>query len=598
MSTVTFALMTQDGHSHAYTLTAAIGPEWQRKWCVIDEGVVGLGVHVYFRSLPNGDTQLGVRFSNGCTRSDGTGFKGRLYYSSLTLQVDGVTIRVVSDGLHCFPPRAILERRYTIHGGQAVRGWDYGDVSIPSPAPAFGPAREALPPVDRTHYAQAFETMNLQLHGALEAGTKLTLYPWGTNGPAPAIDLRTDALGPWMPDGYPEAGAPAGYGIDLAFGWSQTTEELDFASMAHECAMDRNPVAAYDIDTGAQITCTDWANNYLAHGQLVGSKLELPAFLQGTYGQFFYANANQGSSPYQAALEGYQPDNSEHVVRAMRRACALVGWANDPMALDDLTALFEYHRTLWFGDRADDKTHASDGSYVPPSLSALSYFVALNGPHGAPVLRSFGWMMTLGAWANAPKTWAQKAIDTYLGMCDKFGIPQREAHTPYIPAGWLGTQHFHSAYIHHGAWTLSRAAGWRESDVLAMIDRWRSYVLNARGMPLQERPDGPGSFGPPKWIFTQGPQGEVPQLTTASTSGGGFQEGVLAVLGHGAQSALETNAAAGGLGHDEVTQRMLTSGLGVDLPAARIGAKLTQMRSHTGDQQGFAAYWAALEATT
>lgn len=592
MTTIECILKTQDGVEHLASVSSplSIKGDWSKRWLVLD-GL--LGCHIYARLAPDGSTQLGVRFSNGLTRPDGTGFKGRLYYQSLAVTVDGVTVSVVPSGAHVFQPRGILERRYTISGRNVDRHWTYDSTVFPLPSKPFGPAREALPPVNRTHYAQVFESMTVQLDNAIHAGVKTTLYPWGSNGPAPAIDLRTNALGPFMPDGYPEAGAPAGYGIDCSVGWEQCVEALDFAAMAHECAMDRNPIACYSIDTGEPIACTDWATNYLAHPQLAkgepapqNMKSELPAFLVGDYNTFHYPNANTGACSYLQALEAYQPDNTEHVVRAMRRACALVGWADDPMARDDLRMLFEHHRTMGFGDRPDDKTHSTDGSYVPASLSALAYYIALNPGHGAPVLRSFGWMMQLGAWGGAPASWSTRMIDTYLGMCDRFGIPQREAHTPYIPQGWLGTQGFHSAYIHLGAWTLSRAAGWRESDVLATIDRWRSYVLNARGMPLQERLDGPGSFGPPKWIYTQSPTAEVGQLVTANTSGGGFQEGVLAVLGKATLSATAF----------ETANRLLTSGLGIDLPAPRLGSKLTQMRNHTGDQQAFAAYWAALEA--
>lgn len=589
MTTLRVTLATPDGLNHVHFSQLA-----PKSWNVIPD--TGIGLHAYSLPTTDGSTKLGIRLSNGTVRPDGTGFLGRLYYTSLTVEVDGHVIWTAGSGPHVFPPRGILERRFTIRdgvGGPAVtRGWSYPSMDFAGP---FGPARELLPPVDRAHYVQLFASMNPQFANALVAGSKCTLYPFGHNGPAPTIDLQTTALGPFHPDGYPDPGAPAGYGIDASVGWEQCVEALVFADMAHECAMDRNPIACFDEATGEPIACTDWSSNYLAHPQLAkgepapqAMKSELPAFLVGTYDTFHHPNANAGSCPYQAALEAYQPDNAEHVIRAMRRACALVGWAQDPMAADDLRMLFEHHRTMSFGDRADDKTHSTDGSYVPASLSALSYYVALNPGHGAPVLRSFGWMMALGAWGNAPKSWSVRAIDTYLAMADRFGIPQREAHPPYIPPGYKGTQGFHSALIHLGAWTLSRAAGWREVDVLATIDRWRSYVLNGRQMPLQERPDGPGSYGPPKWIYTEQANVDLPGLTTVNTSGLGFQEHVLAVLGRAAQSCVD------GVGAWNA-QRFLTSGLGADLPAARIGAKLAQMRAHTGDQSQYAAYWAMLE---
>lgn len=548
-----------------------------------------LGVHAY-----QDGPRVGVRFSNGCTRPDGTGFLGRLYYTSLSILWNGKVIWTTGEARHVFPPRGMLGRRFTIQAdGTATRGWKHAGVT-PSTSPLFGPALEMLPPVNRAHYAQAFGAMNAQLASALAAGKRLTLYPWGSSGPAPAIDLRTDALGPFMPDGFPDPGAPAGYGIDASVGWEQCDEALDFAALAHECAMDRNPVACFDLNTGEPIACTDWASNHLAHGQLATgeagvqkNKLELPAFLVGDYSSYRYPNANFGACAYGPALESYQPDNNEHVIRAMRRACALVGWAHDPMALDDLRMLFEHHRTMTFGDRLDDKTHATDGSYVPPSLSALSFYCALNPGRGAQVLRSFGWVMMLGAWAGAPKSWSVRALDCYLAMCDKFGLPQREPHYPYIPTGYKGTQHFHSVLIHRGAWMLARVADWRVADVRATIDRWQQSVLLNRALPLQARP-GSTVYGPPKWIYTEGPSGEFPGLSPQLTNEGGFQEHVLALVGGHAQTYLEANDFDG-------ARRELLSCLGVEQPTSTLTAKLTQMRSHTGDQSQYGPYWAMLE---
>lgn len=590
MTTFQFLLATPDGHRHVQHFDAlgflALTDQWQRKWFTFD-GL--LGCHVYARQHGT-DLQVGIRFSNGCTRANGQGFQGRLYYNALGFSVDGVQIALAQGGGHVFPPRGILERRFTISAGTVQRGWSHADVQIPNPAPPFGPAGELLPPVDRARYAHVFGSMLQPLRHAIRSGLPCTLYPWGTNGPAPAIDLRSGAFGPFHPDGFPDAGAPAGYGIDLAFGWEQCVEALDFAAMHHECIMDRNPVAAYDLDTGRQIHCEDWASNYLAHGQLLmgepypqTQKLELPAFMQGTYQNFHYGNANHGTSNYQAALEGYQPDNTEHVVRAMRRACALVGWSGDPMAADDLTALFEYHRTLFYGDRLDDKTHPDyPGQWVPQSLSKLAYQVALNPGHGAAILRDFGWMAMLGAWANAPVAWSDKMVDTYLAMCDKFGIPQRYGDPAYMPAGWSGTQHFHSAIIHNGMWVLAKYAKWRTDDVRVTIDRWQQHVLENRAMPFAQRADTVGVWGPPKWILTAGPTGEVPELSTANTEGGGFQEHVLAALGRQAQGAPNPAAA-------------LTAGLGIGVPCSTLADKLAQMRAQTGDLGQTAHYWGALE---
>ena len=602
MSIFRITLVEQDGTTHTATLDAMPTqfPNWSKQWTTVDQL---LGIHVYGRSWPKGAIEWSVRVSNGCVRKDGTGWKGRLYYRSLTITADDVMLYQVGDGQHVFPPRAMFERTFVAIGSDRdevaqILGFEY--VNFPTPSAPFGPARESLAPVDRAHYAAIYQSMMPQLSQARANGSPLTQYPFGSNGPAPSIDLRSWGMGPFHPDGFPESAAPAGYGIDLAFGWSQTRQELQYAALAHEAAMERSPICAFDMDTGETIACTDWANNHLAHYQnLRGepypmtSKNDLPAFLDGDDSNYHYRNANVGTSPYRTQLEAYFPDDTAHCVRAIRRAAALAGWAGDRMAQDDLHALFEYHRTMGYGDRADDKIKADyKGQYVPPSLSYLQASVNASPGRGWNVDRAFGWMLHLGAWGKAPPTWSQRMIDTYLAIGDEFGLPQREAHDPYIPPGWLGTQHFHSVLIHVGAWTLARASGYRESDVYARIVTWARNVLKNRQLPLEPRPDGPGSFGPPKWIFTHGPNGDVPNLTTANSAGAngpaGFQEHVLALLGRAAMTDLDAQDVAG-------ARSMLACGLGVGLPSGTLPDKMAQIASFAGDMGQYAHYWAALE---
>lgn len=613
MTQFTFTLVTQDRAQHTAVIDVEPQDAWQRRWVTIDGGL--LGIHLYVSLDTTFDLRVGVRISNGCTRKDGTGFRGRVYYTSIMVRAGDLSLFSVEPGLHVFPPRAIIERRVTLHKdtGVVTNGWRYDD-DLYINTEHFGPAHELLPPVNRAHYAQAFGAMVPQLRDALNRGVRRTLYPWGVNGPAPAIDLRTDALGPFLPDGYPDPGAPAGYGIDACIGWEQCIEAVNFASMAHQCSMDRNPVACYDIDTGEIITCTDWTWNHLAHGQVATgefgaqqNKIELPAFLIGDFSNYHYSNANGGACSYQSALEEYQPDNNEHLIRALRRACILADYVNDPMAQDDINAVFEHHRTLTFGDRGDDivgsqpalgggftlfyangtTAHAASVPYIHPSLSKLTYYAGVNPGHGAQVLRSFGWVMMFGAWAGAPASWLKRAIDAYIAICDRFGLAQREAHLPFIPAGWQGTQHFHTVLIHIGAWTAARCSGYRTDDVRNTIDRWQQFVLSNRTLPLQQRP-GSTVYGPPKWIFTQGPHGEVPALAANLTNEGGFQEHVLALVGRHAQTYLNA-------GDSEGAKRELISGLGLEVACGSLAAKLSQMRSHTGDQNQYASYWAALE---
>ena len=215
--------------------------------------------------------------------------------------------------------------------------------------------------------------------------------------------------------------------------------------------------------------------------------------------------------------------------------------------------------------------------------------------------RGFGWMIGVATYAasrgdSIAAKWLSRALQAYSLAIDSAGVAQREYHAPYMPSGIQGTQHFHTAITHAAAIRAAIYLAVEKGDpapletVLADVEVWAGTAFANPSMPLQERADGPGTFGPPKWWWRwKDGVGEL-RATLANSSGPdtGFQEHCLAVLGLAAQACEK-------LGRVDDVAGFLTDGLGVGAPAISLAAKLSSILSYRHDLGQEASYASAIQ---
>lgn len=641
-ATIQTALAIPGAPAQTATLTlpqSAIG-RWRKAFeAMRDASRHSLGVHVYSQRLNGGAYQLGVRWSNGLMKSNGTGFCGRIFFDALSLQVSGDedliivpeqragmffdvatgAMYVAKGGGHYFPPRGVLERRFllipksmpvadvTKLRDQAL-GFKGTRISPPGGKP-WGPARERMPTVNEVHYGNLFRGGAAQAKSLLASGQPGSVR-LGPSGTWAQLDLRKGALGPWIPDGDPQAGAPAGYEIEIAVAWPQVAEALELSAMAHECSMARNAIAWNDIDTGEQLGCHDWQSSESGRPVATPRGLIMPAFLNAA--RTDYPNFNFGSSPYQSALDGYSSDDSEHVRRADDDGESLAFTAGDPMATDDLGMLFEHHRAMILNDRADAlptlqaQTQAGwskglDGlplqgtpgaipGHISPqgSVSWIGYqsltrdvvsIAAKPNRGSARFLRQWGWTLDLGVF-RYELTFCRKMVGTYLNAVDGVGVAFREYHPPYLPAGVQGAQMFHEMIDKAAAIRACRMIGdpILTDRVLDTIRLWAAKVLlnpNCKDA---------------KWVHRQRADGsEIDPITAADHGPERMSEHILCVLGLAALCEIE--------GFDEAAgEYFLKAGLTVDWPHATIAQRLAWIQAKTADLSQYSSYAAAAEA--
>lgn len=528
-----------------------------------------LGVHVYWRS--EGAASLGVRcvLSNAIVRANGTGFCGEIVYNSLrmlilkddkTLDTSYAALQMVpvagttggsvvdfvvpASGGHFFPARASFMRHLLLvpHGADvraeltAAANRAFGERV----SEAFGPDAFEFPPLDSASGA-AFALRAAMAAQRLTLGLAVRVPNIGGSGEAPLLDMRVGVVGPFCPDDDPDGGAPAGYKINPTVGWQDCPGAAVLAEYGLMGSLSRDRLACYDMQ-GEPLSPRSWTNRDLAYWiTLPNGESELKAFVVWDGARYVYKqfNAGQfpvGSCPYRGVLEGYRRRNTEHLIRGVDDAMLLAG-RTSAFAMDYLSMAHRAYRHFEWSDRSDDKIHPDyPGQWVPPTLSGFVDGMPLH--RGSPRMnRDFGWMLYLGAWAvwagdDEAREWIDNALGGYLRGCDANGIPQRQYHVPYMPSGVRGTQHFHTALVHNGALLAARVLSSRATRrVLELVALWRESVLSNPTMPLQSRLDSPGSMGPPKWIFTERGGLDIAPLNAVDTSGGGFQEHVLAVLG-------------------------------------------------------------------
>jgi len=617
--------------SATITLPQSSVGRWRKSFAALRDATRhSLGIHVYSRRWNGGGWELAVRWSNGLMKRNGTGFCGRIFFDSLSLQVSGDEDLIIvpeqragsffnaatgaafvaSGGGHYFPARGVLERRFllvpkTMPVAEVTKLRDlalgFKAVRIPPPGgKPWGPALERMPTVNEAHYGNLFRQGAQQARTLLASGQPGSVR-LGPSGTWAQLDLRRGALGPWIPDGDPTAGAPAGYEIEIAQGWQQVVESIELSAMAHECSMARNPLAWNDVDTGEQLSCHDWASSEAGRPVVTPRGLIMPAFLNSAKND--YPTFNLGSSPYQAVLDGYASEDGEHSIRAEDDAKVLSFTAGDPMAQDDIGMLFQHHRAMIFNDRADALPTLSaqmqagwskgfDGKTLSPSspqgsvswigyqsLTRDSYTLATNPKHGsARMLRHFGWTLDLGL-NSGERTFSTGMVANELNAVDSCGIGFREYHTPYIPAGVQGAQMFHE-------W-IDKAAVVRACRMLGdpiLMDRALASVRLCATKTLLN-PDCKDA----KWVYRErADHTEIDPITAGDHGPERMSEHILCVLGLAALSELDR-------GDRVAAQWFLEAGLSVDVPHATIAQRLAWIQQKTADISQYASWAAAAE---
>ncbi len=598
---ITTTLRIPQGTDFSATVTLPTGAtrRWKKAHGVLrDSGERhALGVQVYFRAVGNGALELAVRWHNGLVQPTGPSiFCGRIYFDELWIRCGDPDLSLIAEqragalydpnsgrlyvahgGKHVFRPRGIMERRFLLAPkamsqaevkGLISRQLGFRGVRLKANGEEWGPAREPVCSINRQHYSQVFGGAAARLAGQVVQGMKGRIY--GPNN-WPLADI-TGAFGPYVLDGDPQPGAPAGYEIDLSCGgWMQTAEALELASIQHECSMARNPIAAYDIDTGEPISCHDWSSSESGRPQIMANgKLELPIFCKpgGSYPNF-----NTGSCPYQQALENYSADDLEHVIRAADDAMQLAYTAGDAMALDDLRMMFEHHRSFTFNDRSDAMQVSWSG--YSSLTKDLKLFAANPHQGNGRFLRQWGWMLTLGVFVREA-TFCRKMIECALLARDACGILERRTHPEMANGRVSGTQHFHTM-IDWAA--VLRAARFLDDPVvtdrvLDAVSLWRDRVL--KQWPIR------------KWLGRPNPAAAV---QAGDWYGGPFIEHCLVVIGLAAQCEIDA-------GNDGEAKDWLDAGLKIGTPHADLAARLQWLNGVTGDMSQVASYKAAIEDMT
>lgn len=635
--TTRLAMPGVPAHSAAITVPQSVVGRWRKSFRAMREGGVdgaqhSLGWHVYSKRWVPGAYEFGIRWNAGLIRKNGTGFVGRVFFDSLSLEVGGdENLILVPDpranafydaatgayfvahgGGHMVPARGLIELRilavpktWTPAMIANLRAMSLGFRAVripPAGTKPWGPALERMPNVNRSWYASLFGQGVAQARALIGSGAigDVRLGPSGTWA---QLNLQSGALGPYFPDGYTVAGAPAGYEIELGVGWQQVPESLELSSIAHMASMSRNPVAWCDLDTGEQLGCHDWQSSESGRPVTSPVGLVMPAFLNAA--RTDYPNFNAGSCAYRGALEAYAIEDSEHSVRAADDAKNLAFSAGDAMALDDLAMLFEHHRAMVFNDRSDALpslsaqhnagwTKGFDGLPLGPnspqgSVSWIGYQsltrdlvqLVANPHHGsARELRQWGWTLDLG-WCRQDRAFCGKMAQTHLLARDSCGVAFREYHVPYIPQGIQGAQMFHEMIDKAALLRACRMIGdpILTDNVLDVVRLWATKVL------LNP------TCRDAKWVYRQRADGsEIDPITAADHGPEFMSEHILAVLGLAALCELDAGDTASAM-------FFLNAGLGVDVPHATLSQRLAWIKAKTADLSQYASYQAAIEAS-
>jgi hypothetical protein len=118
---------------------------------------------------------------------------------------------------------------------------------------------------------------------------------------------------------------------------------------------------------------------------------------------------------------------------------------------------------------------------------------------------------------------------------------------------------------------------------------WRERIVKRPDLN-QQRADTAGVWGTAKWLYEIRPDGSlVDPITAAETSGGGFQEHELNVLGLAALTDIEC-------GEIVEASAWLTAGLELEVKHTSLVQRYAWIRAKTGDLSQYANYQAAIEA--
>lgn len=504
-----------------------------------------LGLHVYAQRQEPDLVVGSIRWSNGTVSPKGTGFCGGVYYDSFVLNAsDGwewvilpqkgqgvrgnvwVVAAAPTNGEHFARPREMLEFSYAlIQAGneraraRAMSALRYKDLQIPSPFIDYGPAHTTLPTVDRAKMSGVCGDWAVRLLAAQAGGTKLYIDN--------IADFQSEALGPHWMDGQPAAYAHGGYGIDPTGEFAEQVPEAVLAhAIMHRANVSRSFIAAFDPETGLPIGLNDWAappNGALMSGEPGHeSEVEILPFLTGTYYTYHYPRFNVGKCSYEFArtatvngeavwmpgLWDYYAHDTAHSIREVRNAMALVEYAHDPAARDDILMVAETNRYGWFSNRKDEATPKKNPSlgYWPTTLTSQREWIDDHPHQGAWFDRNWAWSAFSGACAIEYERdpvrkagfveWGKDMLEARRLATDKFGFAGRNYAPGYLPANVSGLQTFHEMLVICHTVTLGMQVYGTVPHELVENNR---RALTSTLAVLKPRDYG-GSLGPPHWF--------------------------------------------------------------------------------------------------
>jgi len=301
-----------------------------------DRSAPVLGVQAYVTCRAGTDAvELDLRIHNGAHTPDLFGHCGRVYFTDLVLRTGDFVVREgaarIAQGRNVFPPRAQLVRRYVLEPEND------------------GPYVESF----RTAYASAGASYFAQaLYGPDKTLVpRVTLSEVQHNG----RDFSGSPLGPFRLIDIPNSDAPGGKWIFPFMGGRRGLDPRagSLARLARiaDRIQERMPIAFFHKESGEPITSRELAaagggkqpfqyDLQARHGirrwDLPGQPQLPRGMLTGDMGLKTEAahSFNEGSCPYEAELDRWQPYDGQHLIRGYTHAAALWYWTGDALSAD------------------------------------------------------------------------------------------------------------------------------------------------------------------------------------------------------------------------------------------------------------------------
>jgi hypothetical protein len=302
----------------------------------LDDANAVLGVRAYVTCRAGTDAvELDLRIHNGAQRPDLSADCGKVYFTGLELRTGDWIVREgtarIAEGRNVFPQRAQLVRRYVLvprGDGPYVRGFRTGWASAGASyftRGCYGPDGTLVPRVDL---------------GEVQHSGK---------------DLAGNPVGPFRLIDVPNPDAPGGKWI-FPFPGGRRGLDPRAASLAElerlaDRVQERMPIAYFDAESGEPLTSRAFAHanggkqpfqydlqarHGIRRSDLPGQPRLPSGMLTGDMGLRKEAtrSIHEGSCPYEAELERWQPYDGQHLIRGFTHAAALWSWTGDALSAD------------------------------------------------------------------------------------------------------------------------------------------------------------------------------------------------------------------------------------------------------------------------